>query len=62
MVRRRAWQGRTRLVTFRERSRAKYAVDPLLLPRAAFSNSAGLPSPRVSGAILIVSDSTTHRI
>jgi hypothetical protein len=34
-----------------------HAVGPLLPPLATFSNSAGLPSPRVSGAILIASDS-----
>ena len=38
------------------------AVGPLLLPLATFKNPAGLPSPRVPGAILTVSDSTTHRI
>jgi len=39
-----------------------HAVGPLLLPLAASRHSAGLPSPRVPGAILIVSDSTTQRI
>jgi hypothetical protein len=49
-------------VTFRERSRARYAVGPLLLGACGLSTTAGLPSPNVPGAILIVSDSTTHRI
>ena len=62
MVRRRAWQGRTRLVTFRERSRARCAVGPLLLAACGLSKTAGLPSPSVPGAILIVSDSQSHRI
>ena len=34
-----------------------HAVGPLLLPLAASRHSAGLPSPRVPGAILIPSDS-----
>ena len=34
-----------------------HAVGPLLLPLAASRHSAGLPSPHVTGAILIASDS-----
>lgn len=48
-------------VTFGSRSEQQ-AVGPLLLPLAASRHSAGLPSPHVPGAILIVSDSITQRI
>ena len=41
-------------VTFRERSRARYAVGPLLLAACGLSTTAGLPSPNVPGAILTV--------
>jgi hypothetical protein len=42
--------------------RARHAVGPLLLvpARRGLSKTAGLPSPRVPGAILIVSDSTLN--
>ena len=40
----------------------QHAVGPPILAACGLSTTAGLPSPRVPGAILIVSDSQSHWI